>query len=51
VYTGGRSEDHLTRAIESALTVKDEFGRIMTPKERWRQLNYECVRWCGNLCV
>ena len=29
--------------IERALTQRDEFGRIMTPKERFRVLNYGCA--------
>ncbi|KAJ9531706.1 hypothetical protein QJQ45_021854 [Haematococcus lacustris] len=41
VYTGGAHEDRLARSIEAALTTKDEFGRVMTPKERFRQLNYD----------
>jgi hypothetical protein len=31
----------MAASIESALTRRDEFGRIMTPKERWRELNYK----------
>jgi hypothetical protein len=38
---GGSHDDRLERSIEVALTIKDEFGRVLTPKERWRQLNYE----------
>ena len=41
VYRGGQHEDKFARDIEVALTVKDEFGRVMTPKERFRQLCYE----------
>ncbi len=41
VYAGGGHEDRLARSIEAALTTKDEFGRVMTPKERFRQLCYE----------
>jgi U4/U6.U5 tri-snRNP-associated protein 1 len=31
----------LARSVEAALTAKDEFGRVMTPKERFRNLCYE----------
>ncbi len=41
VYKGGAHEDRLARSIEMALTTKDEFGQVMTPKERFRQLCYE----------
>eukprot|EP00199_Chlamydomonas_sp_CCMP681_P001557 CAMPEP_0119111530 /NCGR_PEP_ID=MMETSP1180-20130426/36013_1 /TAXON_ID=3052 ORGANISM="Chlamydomonas cf sp, Strain CCMP681" /NCGR_SAMPLE_ID=MMETSP1180 /ASSEMBLY_ACC=CAM_ASM_000741 /LENGTH=830 /DNA_ID=CAMNT_0007098531 /DNA_START=73 /DNA_END=2565 /DNA_ORIENTATION=+ len=41
VYSGGMHEERLARSIEAALTTKDEFGRIMTPKERFRQLCYD----------
>ncbi len=43
VYTGGRQEDRLARSVEAALTTKDEFGRVITPKERFRNLCYEWV--------
>lgn len=38
VYTGGRQVDRVARSVEAALTVKDRFGRVLTPKERFRQL-------------
>ncbi|GAB4814564.1 hypothetical protein N2152v2_001610 [Parachlorella kessleri] len=44
VYTGGRHEDRLARDVEVALTRKDEHGRILTPKEAFRQL---CHRFHG----
>ena len=40
VYTGGRQEDRLALDVEVALTRKDEYGRILTPKEAFRQLCY-----------
>lgn len=40
VYTGGRQEDKLALDVEVALTRKDEYGRILTPKEAFRQLCY-----------
>ena len=43
VYTGGRQESAVAANIERALTQRDEFGRIMTPKERFRVLNYGCA--------
>ncbi|KAL4429830.1 hypothetical protein ABPG77_010947 [Micractinium sp. CCAP 211/92] len=44
VYTGGRQEDKLALDVEVALTRKDEYGRILTPKEAFRQL---CYRFHG----
>ncbi len=44
VITGGSSEDRQAARIEAALTQRDEFGRVMPPKERWRELNYKYVR-------
>ncbi len=44
MYSGGLHEDRLQRSIEAALTTKDEFGRVQTPKERFRRLCHECVR-------
>ncbi len=41
VYTGGRIEERQARSVEAALTIKDEFGRVLTPKERFRSLCYE----------
>ena len=48
VYKGGRHDHRLAEKIESALTQRDEYGRVMTPKERFRQLAYQCV---SCLCV
>ena len=44
VYTGGSHEEKLARSIETALTQRDEFGRVMTPKERFRSL---CLQFHG----
>lgn len=44
VYTGGSHEDQLARSVEVALTERDELGRILTPKERFREL---CYRFHG----
>jgi len=41
VYKGGGHEERMARSIEMALTTKDEFGHVMTPKQRFRQLCYE----------
>lgn len=43
VYTGGRQEDRLALDVEVALTRKDEYGRVLTPKEAFRQLCYRCL--------
>ena len=29
------------RSVETALTIKDQFGRVLTPKERFRELCYQ----------
>ncbi len=42
VYSGGRAASALDEKIERALTQRDEFGNIMTPKERFRNLCYGC---------
>lgn len=34
------SDDRLEQSIRAALTRKDEFGRILTPKEAFRELSY-----------
>lgn len=31
--------------IENALRKVDDFGRILTPKEAWRQVNYSFHGW------
>jgi len=46
VYTGGRQDNYHAAAIERALTQRDEFGNIMTPKERFRNL---CYRFAAQL--
>ena len=43
VFTGGRAEDRIANSIENALRRTDEFGRQMTPKEAYRELNYKYV--------
>ena len=40
VYTDGRHEERIASDIERALTERDEFGRILTPRERFRRLCY-----------
>lgn len=37
VFSGGRADDELAANVEVALTRKDEFGRVLTPKEAFRQ--------------
>lgn len=44
VYSGGRQSSALEEKIERALTQRDEFGNIMTPKERFRNLCYRYGR-------
>lgn len=38
VYKGGNHTTTIESNIERALTQRDEFGRVMTPKERFRDL-------------
>ena len=40
VYTDGRHDERIASDIERALTERDEFGRILTPRERFRRLCY-----------
>eukprot|EP01026_Neomeris_dumetosa_P039712 TRINITY_DN3266_c0_g1_i1.p1 TRINITY_DN3266_c0_g1~~TRINITY_DN3266_c0_g1_i1.p1 ORF type:complete len:753 (-),score=205.44 TRINITY_DN3266_c0_g1_i1:512-2770(-) len=40
VFKGGMGEHELERSIEVALAKKDQFGRILTPKEAFRELSY-----------
>ena len=49
VFTGGRAEDRIANSIENALRRTDEFGRQMTPKEAYRELNYKCGSKPGTL--
>ena len=39
-YTCGEAEDRLEKSIETALTRKDHLGRILTPKEAFREISY-----------
>lgn len=41
VFTGGKTDDRLALDVEVALTRKDEHGRILTPKEAFRQLCHQ----------
>ena len=43
VYRGGSHEDVRAANIERALTERDEFGRVLTPKERFRLLCHKCA--------
>lgn len=38
VYTGGRSEDAVANSVERALTRRDMYGRVQTPKQAFREL-------------
>ena len=40
VYTGGRHTEQMAADIEVALARRDQWGRIMTPKEAFRSLSY-----------
>ncbi len=40
-HAGGAQEDAVLQRIEAALTQRDEFGRVMTPKERFRVLCHQ----------
>ena len=46
MFTGGSrgDDDRLAAGVETALTRKDEHGRVLPPKEAFRQL---CYRWVG----
>lgn len=52
VFTG--SDEKLAQDVEAALTRRDEFGRVLTPKEAYRQLCYKfhgIVRGWSFVCV
>ena len=54
LLAGGRQDNHHAAAIERALTQRDEFGNIMTPKERFRNLCYKyaacpCLTLSGDI--
>lgn len=38
IYKGGNHTDRIAASIERALTQTDAHGRVMTPKERFRDL-------------
>ena len=43
VYTGGRSASELENSVERALTRRDTMGRVLTPKEAFRDLCHQCA--------
>lgn len=48
VYTGGRSSNELENSVERALTRRDVHGRVLTPKEAFRDLCHQCARLSRN---
>lgn len=48
VYTGGRSSNELENSVERALTRRDVHGRVLTPKEAFRDLCHQCARLSHN---
>ena len=43
VYKSGGHKDNLANRVEDALTRRDEFGRVMTPKQAFREVCYRYV--------
>lgn len=41
VYSGGRSANALENSVERALTRRDAHGRVLTPKEAFRDLCHQ----------
>lgn len=41
VFSGGNQDDRLAQSVEVALTRRDEYGRVLAPKEAFRQLCYK----------
>ena len=50
VYQGGGHKEKLASDIETALTRRDEFGRVMTPKEAFRALCHKCASELKHAC-
>lgn len=46
VYTGGRSANDLENSVERALTRRDVHGRVLTPKQAFRDLCHKYVSSC-----
>lgn len=44
VFTGGRASTRLEQSIEAALQHKDEYGRVLAPKEAFRR---QCHQFHG----
>ena len=50
VSQGGRHTEKLASEFETALTRRDEYGRVMTPKEAFRELCYKCAHEPVGVC-
>ena len=43
VYQSGAHSDEIANRVELALTRRDEYGRVLTPKQAFREVSYRCV--------
>ena len=41
MYTGGMNESRVAKSVEAALTVRDKYGRVLTPKQRFREMCHQ----------
>ena len=48
VYQSGAHADEIANRVELALTRRDEYGRVLTPKQAFREVSYRCVQ-CSRL--
>ena len=40
VYQSGAHQDEVANRVELALTRRDEYGRVLTPKQAFREVSY-----------
>ena len=50
VYQSGAHSDEIANRVELALTRRDEYGRVLTPKQAFREVSYRCV-CVGGVCA
>ena len=43
VYQSGAHSDEIANRVELALTRRDEYGRVLTPKQAFREVSYRWV--------
>ncbi len=43
VYQSGAHSDEIANRVELALTRRDEYGRVLTPKQAFREVSYRYI--------